>query len=232
MKKLFYVLLILLCCYINSANAFFKLKVDGSDHYLYIDSSNEMSICGGAPKVIISGDNGTYSYVLFDGSNPPYDIAVQVQGASNTFENCTFYASGGIALDVDEDCTVTNCILEGNTQDIDIATGKTVTAKNNCLHHSTDATNNIGAGTYTDANSVYAQDPAFWDASGSDFRLTAVSPCRDAAFNTGADTDLYGVVTPQYGIHDIGSGEYPRRSSGPMTMSLGVSGYCPHRRDD
>ena len=182
-------------------------------------------------KVAITGNNGTYSYILVDATGA-YDYAVRVTGTGNTFENCTFYAPNGIALKAEESCTITNNILEGNTQDITITAAKTVTAKNNLLHHHADATDNIGDGTYTDTDSVYALDPLFWDLAGQNFRLTAPSPARDAGFNTGADTDVAGIVTPQFGVHDIGAYEYSRRSSGPTTMGLGLSGYAPHRIDD
>ena len=184
-----------------------SLAADGYGVSVY--GTNVYGAAGGArPKVLISGNNGLYTYLLVDATDPAYDTAVQVDGTGNVFENCTFYSSVGVALLVNEHCTVTNCILEGNTQDIDIADAKIVTAKNNSLHHSTDAANNIGAGTYDDTDSIFAFDPLFRDKAGQDFRITSVSPLKDVGYNTGEDIDLGGRMVPAGAGYDIGAYEY------------------------
>jgi hypothetical protein len=77
--------------------------------------------------MIISQNNITLEYMLF------LDEDVQVTGTSCSFRNCTIY---GGRLDADESLTLENTIVynpEGS--DIDIAAGKTVTARNNCFKH-------------------------------------------------------------------------------------------------
>ena len=163
---------------------------------------------GAGPLLLISGNNGTYTYLLVDATDPVYNPAVQVTGTGNTFENCTFYSATGVAFDADESCTVTNSIIQGASQDIDIAVDKTVTGTNNNLHHSANATTNIGAGTYTDTASVFASDPMFRDKATRNFGILAGSPCIGTGSNTGADTDLAGRVVPSGGTYDIGAYEY------------------------
>jgi len=172
----------------------------------------------------MSGNNGTISYTLIDATAATYDIGLLITGTGNTIENTTIDPGNGIAVLAYEDCTITNTIMEGSVQDIDVLYGKTVTAKNNSLHHSANATTNIGDGTYTDSNSVFAQDPLFV-VDGSNFRLTSGSPCRDTGFNTGASTDLDGSVTPMGPAHDIGGYEYTRGgvSKGRSQMGLGLN---------
>jgi len=179
-------------------------------------------------RQVIAGVGGTLSYDLIDTTDGGYFDGVQVTGATNTIENCTIYAPYGNALNADESCTVTNCILEGKDKDIDIAAAKTVTAKNNLLPNHANATTNIGAGTYTDANSVYAQSPLFRNVAGQDFHLQAGSPCVGTGYNTGADTDLDGMPTPR-GVMDIGCYELFKNTS--MYMGMGLKGYCPFRED-
>jgi len=211
MKRL---LLILIACAVI-AWSMTALAADGYGTSVY--GTSVYGAAGGAmPKVLISGNNVTCSYVLVNCTDPAYDVAVQVTGTGHISENCTYYKSNGLALDADETCTVTNTILEGNTQDIDVAATKTVTAKNNCLHHSANATTNIGAGTYTDANSIFAQNPLFRIA-GADFHLTRGSPLINAGYDTGVDTDLDGRVTPR-GLHDIGPYEF--RGTGLSVLML------------
>lgn len=184
------------------------------------------------PVLLIEGNDKTYTYLLVSATNPANDYAVHVTGTGNTFENCTFYNANGIAFKTDESCAVTNCIIEGDTQDIDIAITKTVTALNNNLHHSADDSTNIGDGTYTDVggNSVFASDPLF-RAIGSDFYLQSTSPCIDVGFNTGPDNDYGGRRVPQGAGYDIGAFEFGRHA-GSMGMGMGLKGYCPHRPED
>ena len=179
-------------------------------------------------KLTVAGNDGTYSYILVDATGA-YDIGILVTGTGNTFENVTIYAPNGVAMDTDENVTVTNCILEGGTDDINIESGNTVTAKNNLLHHSTTATDNIGDGTFSDTASVYALSPLFRNAAGQDFHLQAGSPAVGAGFNTGVDTDLDGMPTPR-GVMDIGCYELFKNTS-MMYMGMGLKGYYPFRED-
>ena len=219
MKRL---LLILISCAVI-AWSMTALAADGYGTSVY--GTSVYGAAGGAmPKVLISGNNVTCSYVLVNCTDPAYDVAVQVTGTSHISENSTYYKSNGLALDADETCTVTNTILEGNTQDIDVAATKTVTAKNNCLHHSADATTNIGAGTYTDTDSIFTLDPLFRNSATQDFRLKRKSPCRDRGDNTPYSglinkfdlegnriTDAIGNVVARYGKVDIGAYEYQKK---------------------
>lgn len=172
-------------------------------------------------KVTITGDNATLSYVLIDTTDGGGLDGLKVSGATNVDENVTIYTPYGVALNADEDLAATNCLLDGYGKDVDVANTKTITSKNNCLEEHADATDNIGDGTFTDANSVYAQDPLFRNESGQDFNILGTSPCRNAGFDTGADTDLTGRVTPR-ATHDIGAYEFYGGHKGRRSLLLGV----------
>lgn len=181
-------------------------------------------------KMVISGNNNTVTYMLVDATGA-YDSAIKITGTGNTLENDTLYAPSGVGLDADESCTVTNVIMEGNTQDVDVAATKTVTAKNNCLPNHANSGDNIGAGSYSSTNCVFAQSPSFGDASGQDYQLTCGSPCIDSGFATGTSTDLAGNVTPRGSGMDIGCFEMNCMGSS-MGMGMGLTGYCPYRDED
>jgi len=174
------------------------------------------------PRMLISGNNVTLSYVLIDATAATYDVGLLITGASNTVENVTIDPGDGVAVLAQEDCTITNTIMSGSIQDIDILYGKTVTAVANNLEHSANDTTNIGDGTYTDTDSVHGTAPGFRN-DGTDYHLTPVSGCISTGSNTGVDTDVDDRMVPAGAGYDIGAYEYYgytwRRS-----IEAGVSG--------
>ena len=145
-----------------------------------------------ADRLIISANDFKLQYALIDAS--AYVNGVKMTGTGAKLYNVTIYAPNGIALDADESCEITNCILEGSTKDIDIASGKTVTSKNNCFHHHNSKTNNVGVGTLSDINSLFGQDPCFNDLIKRDFTLRFDSPCIDKGFDLGLTEDINGIL--------------------------------------
>ena len=103
---------------------------------------------------------------------------VQVTATGCSFHNCTIRGQ----LDVDESLALENTIVNNpDGDDIDIASGKAVTAKNNCFKSSAVA----GSGTYSDiaGTSLWNTDPLFIDPDNNNFRLKASSPCRNRGDN-------------------------------------------------
>ncbi len=159
-----------------------------------------------ADRLIISANDFKLQYALIDAS--AYVNGVKITGTGAKLYNVIIYAPNGVALDADESCEIINCILVGVTQDIDIATGKTVTSKNNLFQHHSDKADNIGLGTLDDSNSLFNQDPRFKSLTGKDFTLQVDSPCIDKGYNLGLVEDINGDFVP-YGVGvDIGAYEY------------------------
>ena len=165
--------------------------------------------------MIISGTNTTVEYAIFE-----EDLQIATGATGCVIRNCTIRGE----LNIDETCTIQNCI--GNNpsgDDINIATGKTVTAKNNCFTDNTHA----GSGSYSDGGNrttLWGTDPVFVDTI--NFRLHATSPCRNAGDNSvwqgepdvydydgNPITDAGGNIVAMYGIVDIGAIEYQAQAN-------------------
>lgn len=150
-----------------------------------------------ADRLVISTNNFVLQYALIDASD--YVNGVKITGLNAKLYNVTIYAPNGVAIDGDETCEIINCILEGGIQDIDITTGKTVTSQNNCLHHHSNSTDNIGLGTLNDTDSIFGQDPLFTDSTTGDFTLQSTSPCIEKGVNLHiVSSDIDGNHVPQY----------------------------------
>lgn len=160
-----------------------------------------------ADRLTISINNFELRYALIDASGA-YDNGIKITGTNVKLYNLTIYAPNGIAIDADESCEIINCVTIGNTQDIDIATGKTVTSKNNCFQHHNNSTHNIGLGTLSDSNSIFGKDPLLKDLSGEDYSLQYVSPCMNKGLSIGLFRDINGNVVPFGDGVDIGAYEY------------------------
>ena len=93
--------------------------------------------------------------------------AVGIKDASgatgNKIYNTTIVNCGTSGMDVDESVEVKNVLIRNNAgSDIDINTGKTVTASNNAIQDSA----KTGAGTYTSGTSDFSKpNPFFWASS-------------------------------------------------------------------
>jgi hypothetical protein len=127
--------------------------------------------------------------------------------ATGTISNCTISEGG---LWVDNDATVTNCIILSTGSvvtygsDVFIAAGKTVTGTYNLLGDAAKG----GAGTYSDggSTSLWSSNPFF--VSTTDFRLTPVSPAINTGTNIGSTFDYAANPVPQGVGTDIGAYEY------------------------
>ena len=140
---------------------------------------------------------------------------LQVTGTGCVIRNCTIYNG---TLNIDEDCEVYNTVVfNPGGEDINIAAGKTVTAKNNCFKDSA----KFGTGTYTDSGespTKWSADPKFRKIIDDDFRLRHDSPCRNAGDNSvwsgtasiidyagNAITDAAGDIVAAGDVVDIGA---------------------------
>jgi hypothetical protein len=126
----------------------------------------------------ISGNDNTISYGLIDCEDSPGMAGMLVTGTGNTIKNYTVARCPGGAFQFDESATLTNSIGISSGPDITIASGKTVTGKNNLFGDAAKA----GDGTYSDAGSttLWSTDPVFVNPSAGNFRLQSTSPAIDA----------------------------------------------------
>lgn len=87
-----------------------------------------------------------------------------------------------------------------------------------------------GAANFTDCLFEIATSN-FKDYVSEDYHLVRGSALKDVGFDTGADIDIDGNVTPIGTGYDIGAYEL-KRSGGSMGMGMGLrGGFCPHRRE-
>ena len=162
---------------------------------------------------------------------------VCVLGGSASLENCVITGniagSAGGGLFTKRDISVLNCTFTGNTANVGAGIGDrwtfpTVTVTNSILWGNTGGEIAVSNAivTYSDVEGGYAGtgnidvDPLFVNTAGADFRLSAGSPCIDAADGDAAlSVDLdgnlrvddpattnSGVGTPPYA--DMGAYEY------------------------
>ena len=119
---------------------------------------------GGSISLLISGDNNIAKWLIVDCKS---EEAVGIKDASgatgNKIYNTTIVNCGTSGMDVDESVEVKNVLIRNNAgSDIDINTGKTVTASNNAIQDSA----KTGAGTYTSGTSDFSKpNPFFWASS-------------------------------------------------------------------
>lgn len=108
--------------------------------------------CG--PLINITGTGVTLGYVEVDCNNAASTsgVLVAASATTGTLYNLTIKNCTDIGLDANEDVTASNSYLHDNGDDIDIASGKTVTtAGANVIE---DATGSQGDGTYTDGGAA------------------------------------------------------------------------------
>ena len=88
-----------------------------------------------------------------------------------------------------------------------------------------------GAVNFTDCLEEIATSN-FKDYVSEDYHLVRGSALKDVGFDTGADIDIDGNVTPIGTGYDIGAYEL-KRSGGSMGMGMGLrGGFCPYRWED
>jgi hypothetical protein len=142
-----------------------------------------------ALRVAVTGFTG--KWLLIDcGGDEGTGVKWVAAATGGTLYNSTILNCGTAGFDVDESLTAKNILLHNNAgPDIDIATGKTVTASNNSIQDSAKS----GDGTYDSGTSDFSKSELFYDFSGGDFRLRRSSYGVDkgtSAIYSGIEVDL------------------------------------------
>jgi hypothetical protein len=156
--------------------------------------------------------SGGISHAISVGANSAGTIFNNIRITYNTF----YVASGSsnYAMTIKKgDDTFTNCVIANNifvttstATQISTDTTNGFTFKNNCFYYPSGTAVGI-SGVGLGAGGIRA-NPLFVNA-GNDFRLTASSPCKDAASSTYTISASYdGVSRPQGSGYDIGAYEY------------------------
>lgn len=172
---------------------------DGIDGVVISGASNSFhrsTITGADSEALkVTGNNNSIYYnKIYTNS----DDGVNNSGTGNTFYNLVVYGSGAAAFDIDETCTIRNCIDRTTTGDsINIAAGKTVTGGYNCFEDAAKA----GTGTYTDTatSTKFSTNPVF-TTDGSDFTLQSTSPCIDTGLDVGLVLDYNEDTVPYVNV--------------------------------
>jgi hypothetical protein len=188
-----------------------------------IGFDNSSGATGTIENCLIYGNYSGYRGGGFgvDGYNVPL--------SSITLQNCTIVTNFSVgegagvyirALAATKTVIMRNCIIWGNygtsTQDLRNRTS-VLDEINNCDYGTTS-----GTFVYTGVNKQL--DPLFVNPNGNNFRLTAESPCKDAATSSGAPAkDLDCVVRPQGASCDIGAYEFVVSSGADITPPAEVS---------
>jgi hypothetical protein len=149
--------------------------------------------------------NGTAGHdnLVYNGISHSNTYGVWVGGGgsditqNNQVYNLTIYgnASIGLRFGLAQSCLVKNIVSFGNSPNFQDDGGLSNTLSNN----------------------MFATDPGFLDAAGSNFRLQAGSPAIDAGadlFSVGVITDILLTPRPQGAAFDIGAFEYTAGAEG------------------
>jgi len=177
------------------------------------DTTYTYAIYPGSVSSTIS-DANTHSYQLIDCANTAGQLGVDVTAAT-TLQNYTVVRCPAGAFQFEESATLTNSIGTSTSNDITIASGKTVTGTYNLFNDAAKA----GSGTYSDAGNTtkWSSDPLF--VSASDFHLQSTSPAIDTGTNLSLTSDYAGTVVPQGAGYDIGAYEYTQTTSPTISLS-------------
>jgi hypothetical protein len=186
---------------------------------------------GGSIGLLVSVTGFTGKWIQIDCEGEEGTGLKWASGATGgTLYDSTIVNCGTVGLDADESITAKNVLLNNNAgPDINIDTGKTVTASNNSIQDAAKA----GAGTYDSGTSDFSKVEVFYDFAGGDLRLRRSSYGVDkgtSAIYSGVEVDIFGkAVTdgsgdPVSGAEiDIGAFEStPYMGRGPLGMGLGI----------
>lgn len=152
-----------------------------------------------------------------------YGVSMAANSAGATFNNIritynTFYIASGssnFAMTIKKgDDTFTNCVIANNifvttssATQISTDTTNGFTFKNNCFYYPSGTAVGISNGVGLGTGGIRA-NPLFVNM-GSDFHLTASSPCKDAASSTYTVSKSYdGISRPKGTGYDIGAYEF------------------------
>ena len=150
-------------------------------------------------------------------------VSIAANSVGTTFNNIritynTFYVASGssnYAMTIKKgDDTFTNCVIANNifvttSTATQISTDSTngFTFKNNCFYYPSGTAKGISGDTGLGTGGIRA-NPLFVKL-GSDFHLTASSPCKDAASSTYTISKSYdGISRPKGAGYDMGAYEY------------------------
>ena len=147
-------------------------------------------------------DVNTHSYQLVDCADVSGMLGVDVTTAA-TLQNYTVVRCPAGAFQIEENSTLTNSIGISTTNDITVASGKTVIGTTNLFADSAKS----GSGIYTDTGTLWSSDPLF--VSSSDFHLQNTSPAINVGTNVGLISDYDGISLPRGIGYEIGAYEYP-----------------------
>jgi len=194
-----------------------------------IVSGNQAGLAGGT-------DHGTFFNSLFAGNS-----AANTNGFGGgaawvpVLVNCTVvsnvamtaWGGGGVGCSVTERALLTNCIVWGNLAPRDTAEANFTTGGFFAVTTCTEPLPADGFGNM-------ATNPLFADEAAGDFRLTALSPCREAGTNqdwmlTALDLDGMPRIMPAGAVVDMGAYELVPEPMALCCWMLAI-GYWAMRR--
>jgi hypothetical protein len=147
-------------------------------------NNNTLMALNQTKPVNITGTGNTLQASIFNATS----LTVASGATGSLLYNLTMYGSSGTGITANETCTLKNIVsMMGAGTDLSIAAGKTVTGYYSRFQDAAKA----GSGTYTDGghSTWNASNPNFKTA-GTDFHLTAASPCVAAGVKiTGVNSD-------------------------------------------
>lgn len=153
-----------------SVNTFTNKTYDTTGYTYEIETDNYL--------MLLLGSDNTISYGLIDCEDSSGMIGILVAGTGNTIRNYTVARCPGGAFRFNSDASLVNSIGVSSGPDITIASGVTVTGKNNLFGDAAKS----GDGTYSDDYNTtqWSTNPEFVDPDNGNFRLQSTSPAIDA----------------------------------------------------
>ncbi len=199
--------------------------VEGNEIYANAAQSNGggVSLAWGTPRFANNvltrnhADNEGSAIFLYD--TRPHLIHTTI--ADNTGGSALFASGANIQV------TFTNTIISGHTQGISVSQGSTVTLANTLWWDN--ATNWSGNVLHT---GDHAGDPAYVDAPGGDYHITAGSAALDRGRATDVATDIDGDPRTMGSAPDLGADEIYQSSPLSLTVLIGQEPGSLYLYDD